>query len=103
MNQTRTQIPKLQFFALAAVCNRIFPKERELTGVLSHAARIGLTATLYLIGTGISVATLKRVGHRPIASGRDSVADNFYGFLVADPRRLDCPVIPAFASPGSLS
>ena len=31
MNQTRTQIPKLQFIALAAVCNRIFPKERELT------------------------------------------------------------------------
>jgi len=80
-----------------------FPEGARAYGVLSHAARIGLTATLYLIGTGISVATLKRVGHRPIASGRDSVADNFYGFLVADPRRLDCPVIPAFASPGSLS
>ena len=33
------------------------------------AARIGLTATLYLIGTGISVATLRRVGHRPMLLG----------------------------------
>ena len=66
-----------------------FPEGARAYGVLSHAARIGLTATLYLIGTGISVATLKRVGHLPIASGRDSVADNLYGFIVADPRRLD--------------
>ncbi len=32
-------------------------------------AKIGLTATLYLIGTGISLATLKKVGHRPLLQG----------------------------------
>ena len=30
---------------------------------------IGLTATLYLIGTGLSVATLRRVGPRPLLQG----------------------------------
>jgi uncharacterized membrane protein YadS len=32
-------------------------------------AKVGLTATLYLIGSGISVATLKEVGHRPLLQG----------------------------------
>jgi uncharacterized membrane protein YadS len=34
-----------------------------------HVAKIGLTATLFLIGTGISVATIKQVGHRPLLQG----------------------------------
>jgi uncharacterized membrane protein YadS len=32
-------------------------------------AKIGLTATLFLIGSGISVATVKQVGHRPLLQG----------------------------------
>jgi uncharacterized integral membrane protein (TIGR00698 family) len=59
----------IAFFALAAVCNTYLPAGAPVYRVLSHAARIGLTATLYLIGTGISVATLKRVGHRPMLLG----------------------------------
>ena len=31
--------------------------------------RLGLTATLFLIGTGISRATLKEVGWRPLLLG----------------------------------
>jgi uncharacterized integral membrane protein (TIGR00698 family) len=59
----------IAFFALAAVCNTYLPEGARAYAVLSHAARIGLTATLYLIGTGISIATLKRVGHRPMLLG----------------------------------
>jgi uncharacterized membrane protein YadS len=32
-------------------------------------AKIGLTATLFLIGSGISMATIKQVGHRPLLQG----------------------------------
>jgi uncharacterized membrane protein YadS len=32
-------------------------------------AKIGLTATLFLIGSGISIATVKHVGHRPLLQG----------------------------------
>jgi uncharacterized membrane protein YadS len=37
--------------------------------VLSSLGRLGLTATLYLIGTGISRATLRQVGVRPLLQG----------------------------------
>jgi uncharacterized membrane protein YadS len=37
--------------------------------MLKHLGVIGLTATLYLIGTGLSVETLKRVGVRPLLQG----------------------------------
>jgi uncharacterized integral membrane protein (TIGR00698 family) len=59
----------IAFFALAAVCNTYLPAGATVYKLLSHAAKIGLTATLYLIGTGISIATLKRVGHRPMLLG----------------------------------
>jgi len=56
-------------FCLAAVCNTYMPAGAASYGVLSRVARVGLTATLYLIGSGISVATLKQVGHRPLLQG----------------------------------
>jgi uncharacterized membrane protein YadS len=55
--------------ARASVCNTYLSAGGPVYSVVSHAARVGLTATLYLIGTGISVATLKRVGHRPMLLG----------------------------------
>ena len=45
------------------------PPERPPTGFYRRPRKIGLTATLYLIGSGISVATLKKVGHRPMLLG----------------------------------
>jgi uncharacterized membrane protein YadS len=36
---------------------------------LSHAGRIGLTVTLFLIGTGMSRASLHQVGIRPLVQG----------------------------------
>jgi uncharacterized membrane protein YadS len=36
---------------------------------LSKLGRLGLTATLFLIGSGISMATVKEVGPRPMLQG----------------------------------
>jgi uncharacterized integral membrane protein (TIGR00698 family) len=59
----------IAFFCVAAVCNTYLPVGAHAYGVLTKLAKIGLTATLYLIGTGISIATLKEVGHRPLLQG----------------------------------
>jgi uncharacterized integral membrane protein (TIGR00698 family) len=56
-------------FCLAAVCNTYLPSGGPAYVVLVKVAKIGLTATLFLIGSGISVATLKEVGHRPLLQG----------------------------------
>src|SRR6476469_6540989 len=59
----------IALFGMAAACNTYPPAGAPAYWLLSHAAKIGLTATLYLIGSGISVATLKKVGHRPMLLG----------------------------------
>jgi uncharacterized integral membrane protein (TIGR00698 family) len=69
-NRTKIQWPWfIAFFCLAAVFNTYLPAGFPAYLVCSKVARIGLTATLYLIGTGLSVATLKKVGHRPLLQG----------------------------------
>ena len=57
------------FFCLAAVCNTYLPSGAHAYSLAVKVAKIGLTATLFLIGSGISVATLKQVGHRPLLQG----------------------------------
>jgi len=59
----------IALFCLAALCNTYAPSAAPLYAFLSRLARIGLTVTLYLIGSGLSIATLKRVGHRPLIQG----------------------------------
>ncbi len=59
----------IALFCLAAVCNTYLPAWAPTYTLLARVARIGLTATLYLIGSGISIATLKKVGHRPLLQG----------------------------------
>jgi uncharacterized integral membrane protein (TIGR00698 family) len=56
-------------FCLAAVCNTYLPAGAHAYGIAVKVAKIGLTATLFLIGSGISVATIKRVGLRPLLQG----------------------------------
>jgi uncharacterized integral membrane protein (TIGR00698 family) len=56
-------------FCLAAVCNTYLPSGSHAYALAVKLAKIGLTVTLFLIGTGISVATIKRVGHRPLLQG----------------------------------
>jgi uncharacterized integral membrane protein (TIGR00698 family) len=57
----------IALFCLAAVCNTYLPA--HWYGLVVKVAKIGLTATLFLIGSGISVATVKQVGHRPLLLG----------------------------------
>src|SRR5271170_7477087 len=56
-------------FCLAAVCNTYLPGGAHVYGVAVKVAKVGLTITLFLIGSGISVATIKEVGHRPLLQG----------------------------------
>jgi uncharacterized integral membrane protein (TIGR00698 family) len=56
-------------FCLAAVCNTYLPGGAQVYGITVKVAKVGLTATLFLIGSGISVATIKEVGHRPLLQG----------------------------------
>jgi uncharacterized integral membrane protein (TIGR00698 family) len=69
-SKTRVPLPWfILFFCLAAVVNTYVPAFGNFDRWAFSAGRLGLTATLYLIGTGISVATLKSVGWRPLLQG----------------------------------
>ena len=59
----------IALFCLAAVCNTYLPAGAHVYAIAVKVAKIGLTATLFLIGSGISVATIKRVGPRPLLQG----------------------------------
>lgn len=56
-------------FCIAAVCNTYLLAGAPVYAIAVKAAKLGLTATLFLIGSGISLATIKRVGHRPLLQG----------------------------------
>jgi uncharacterized integral membrane protein (TIGR00698 family) len=69
---TKAKIPWPWFialFCLAAVFNTYVGAGATIYPWLSKAARIGMTVTLFLIGSTISIATLKRVGPRPLLQG----------------------------------
>lgn len=69
-SRSKIQIPWFIFlFCMAAVVNTYGPQEPRLSQMFFQLGRLGLTVTLYLIGTGISRATLKEVGWRPLAQG----------------------------------
>lgn len=56
-------------FCLAAVANTYLPQFARAYPVLSNLGKIGLTVTLFLIGTGISKSVIKQVGARPLIQG----------------------------------
>lgn len=69
-SKTRIQWPWfIALFCLAAIANTYAPSFAPVWHVLSKMGKLGLTATLYLIGTGISLATVKQVGPRPLIQG----------------------------------
>jgi uncharacterized integral membrane protein (TIGR00698 family) len=69
-SRARIQLPWfILFFCLAAVVNTYLPALASGTRALFHLGKLGLTATLFLIGTGISRATLREVGWRPMLQG----------------------------------
>jgi uncharacterized integral membrane protein (TIGR00698 family) len=57
------------FFCLAALLNTLLPGYGGTFGALSHLGKIGLTVTLFLIGTGLNKQTLAKVGLRPLLQG----------------------------------
>jgi len=57
------------FFCLAAVANTYVPMFQPVYPELKHLGVIGLTVTLFLIGTGLSMKTLREVGVRPLLQG----------------------------------
>jgi uncharacterized integral membrane protein (TIGR00698 family) len=56
-------------FCIAALLNTMLPVMNPAFAALSHIGRIGLTVTLFLIGTGLNQQTLKKVGIRPLLQG----------------------------------
>jgi uncharacterized integral membrane protein (TIGR00698 family) len=56
-------------FCLAAVANTYLPVFQMAYPELKRLGMIGLTVTLYLIGTGLSMKTLRTVGARPLVQG----------------------------------
>jgi uncharacterized integral membrane protein (TIGR00698 family) len=69
-HRARIQFPWfILFFLLAALANTYLPAQHSATKTFFSLGRFGLTATLFLIGTGISRATLKEVGWRPLLQG----------------------------------
>jgi uncharacterized integral membrane protein (TIGR00698 family) len=57
------------FFCFAALLNTWLPSFQETFGVFNHLGKIGLTVTLFLIGTGLNKQTLRHVGIRPLLQG----------------------------------
>jgi uncharacterized integral membrane protein (TIGR00698 family) len=69
-SRTRIRWPWfIGLFCLAALANTCFPQFRGVFGELTRLGRIGLTVTLFLIGTGISRRTIREVGLRPLVQG----------------------------------
>ena len=69
-SRTRIQWPWfILFFCLAALLNTLLPAFNPAFAALSRLGKIGLTVTLFLIGTGLSKKTLQQVGVRPLLQG----------------------------------
>ncbi|MCU1297432.1 MAG: hypothetical protein JWO91_1710 [Acidobacteriaceae bacterium] len=56
-------------FCLAALLNTLLPTFNPTFGLLNHLGKLGLSVTLFLIGTGLNKETLKQVGVRPLLQG----------------------------------
>jgi uncharacterized integral membrane protein (TIGR00698 family) len=69
-SKARVQWPWfILLFCLAALLNTLLPTFSPAFGALNHLGKIGLTVTLFLIGTGLNKETLKQVGVRPLLQG----------------------------------
>jgi len=69
-SKARIQLPWfILFFCLAAVANTYLGALQPVYPMLKHLSVIGLTVTLFLIGTGLSQNTLSQVGARPLLQG----------------------------------
>ena len=68
--KTRIQWPWfIFFFCLAAVANTYLPQFASAYPLLNKLGKLGLSATLFLIGTGLTRETIRQVGIRPLMQG----------------------------------
>jgi len=56
-------------FCGAVLLKTLLPDFSTAFGALNHLGKLGMTVTLFLIGTGLNKATLERVGVRPLLQG----------------------------------
>jgi uncharacterized membrane protein YadS len=69
-SRSRIQWPWfILFFCLAALLSTLLPTFHAVFAGLNQLGRIGLTVTLFLIGTGLNRQTLSSVGLRPLLQG----------------------------------
>ncbi len=69
-SKSRIQWPWfILLFCLAAFLNTLAPVFSPAFAALSHLGKIGLTVTLFLIGTGLNKEMLRKVGVRPLLQG----------------------------------
>ncbi len=69
-SSARIQLPWfILLFCMAAVANTYVPILNPVYPALKHMGVIGLTITLFLIGTGLSMQTIRKVGVRPLLQG----------------------------------
>lgn len=57
------------YFILAMVINTYVPAVHEVSPYIVKIAKVGLTVTLFLIGSGLSTKVLRSVGFRPLVQG----------------------------------
>jgi len=70
VEKRRVKIPWfIAMFCAASAMSTYLTRFHVAYGGLSHLGKLGLTATLFLIGTGLSKKTLKQVGVRPLVQG----------------------------------
>ena len=70
IHKAKVKIPWFIFlFILASVASTYVPRFASFYGDMNHLGKLGLTATLFLIGTSLSKKTLKQVGFRPLLQG----------------------------------
>ena len=72
LNRSKAKIPWpwfILFFVMAAGANTFLLSGAAAWSFLNAAGKAGLTATLFLIGAGLSRAALRKVGPRPLIQG----------------------------------
>jgi uncharacterized integral membrane protein (TIGR00698 family) len=57
------------FFILASLLNTYFKIPEEISSIILKASKVAFSVTLFLIGAGISIDTIKKVGARPLIQG----------------------------------
>ncbi|GAB1417139.1 putative sulfate exporter family transporter [Paludibacter sp.] len=68
--EAKIKIPYfIGFFIIAIICNTYIPGLNSFSPYLVKIAKVGLTLTLFLIGTSLSAKLIKTVGVQPIIQG----------------------------------